>query len=77
MTQIVCPNDNTYLGEAEDNWDAKRCPTCNCLIFREQVDGMKVVECEYIDNDGYCHHPDLCCIQECGIILNNDCKLIR
>ena len=33
------------------------------------------VDCEYIDNNGYCHHPELVCIQECGIILNNNCKL--
>ena len=36
---------------------------------------MKKVDCVHIDEDGYCHHPDMVCVQECGIILNNDCKL--
>jgi len=33
--KVVCPRDNTYLGEAEDDWEAKTCPTCGALIFRE------------------------------------------
>lgn len=36
---------------------------------------MNKIDCKYLDSEGYCHHPDMCCVQECGIILNNNCKL--
>jgi len=36
---------------------------------------MEKIECDYIDKDGYCHHPDLCCTQECGIILDDVCGM--
>ena len=35
MKKVLCPNDGTVLGNEADDWECKRCPTCNSLIFRE------------------------------------------
>jgi len=36
---------------------------------------MEDIECVYLDDDGFCHHPDLCCPQECGVILDGICGM--
>jgi len=36
---------------------------------------MKKINCKYIDNDGFCHHPNICCVQECAILLIDKCCL--